>query len=159
VILLASAVWVPEVKIRPGNERFPSLRNSFLKPNACQYAAHFEDFDRDVAARLHRFNRPSSKLRLALEDGARLACQKSSSALVHSTQNAHTPTMNIKNAAFLALIGMVLLTILLVAGSISDVLNVVGGLVPATTLLKSFIYAFAGLSASVFFFVFYKSQG
>jgi hypothetical protein len=66
--------------------------------------------------------------------------------------------MNLKNAALLALIGTLLLTILLVAGLISDVLNVMRGLIPATRMLSSLIYAFAALAVTVFFFVFHKSQ-
>jgi hypothetical protein len=66
--------------------------------------------------------------------------------------------MNLKNSALLALIGTLLLTILLVAGLISDVLNVIQGLIPAVKMLSSFIHAFAALTVTVFFFVFHKSQ-
>ena len=66
--------------------------------------------------------------------------------------------MNLKNAALLALIGTLLLTILLVAGLISDVLNVMQGLIPAMRMLSSLLHAFAALSVTVFFFVFHKSQ-
>jgi hypothetical protein len=66
--------------------------------------------------------------------------------------------MNLKNGALLALIGTLLLTILLVAGLISDVLNVMRGLIPATRILSSLIHAFAALAVTVFFFVFHKSQ-
>jgi len=64
--------------------------------------------------------------------------------------------MNLKNAAFLALVGTVMLTVLLIAGFIFDVLNVLRGLIPATRLLTSFIYAVAGLSAVVFLYAFHK---
>ncbi len=73
-------------------------------------------------------------------------------------ENIHTPTMNLKNAAFLALVGTVMLTVLLIAGFIYDVLNVLRGLIPASRLLTSFIYAFAGLSAGVFLYAFHKAQ-
>ena len=66
--------------------------------------------------------------------------------------------MNLKNAALLALIGMLLLTILLVAGSISDVLNVIRGLIPVTKLLSFLIHSFAALTVTVFFYVFHKAQ-
>jgi hypothetical protein len=66
--------------------------------------------------------------------------------------------MNLKNAALLALVGTLLLTILLVAGLISDVLNVMQGLIPAMRMLSSLLHAFAALSVTVFFFVFHKSQ-
>jgi uncharacterized membrane protein YuzA (DUF378 family) len=66
--------------------------------------------------------------------------------------------MNLKNAALLALVGTVMLTVLLIAGFIFDVLNVLRGLIPAARLLTSFIYAFAGLSAVVFLCAFHKAQ-
>jgi hypothetical protein len=66
--------------------------------------------------------------------------------------------MTLKNTAFLALVGMVLVTILLIAGLIADVSGVVRGLIPAMKLLTSFIYAFAGLSAVVFLYAFHKAQ-
>ena len=64
--------------------------------------------------------------------------------------------MNLKNAAFLARVGTVMLTVLLIAGFTFRVLNVLRGLIPATRLLTSFIYAFAGLSAVVFQYAFHK---
>lgn len=73
-------------------------------------------------------------------------------------ENIHTPSMNLKNAAFLALVGTVMLTVVLIAGFIFDALNVLRGLIPATRVLISFIYAFAGLSASVFLHAFHKAQ-
>jgi hypothetical protein len=66
--------------------------------------------------------------------------------------------MAIKNAALLALIGMVLLTILLVAGLISDVLNLMQGLIPVTTMLSALIHSFAALAVTIFFFAFHRSQ-
>ena len=73
-------------------------------------------------------------------------------------ENIHTPTMNLKNAALLALVGTVMLTVLLIAGFIFDVLNVLRGLIPAARLLTSFIYAFAGLSAVLFLYAFHKAH-
>ena len=66
--------------------------------------------------------------------------------------------MTLKNTAFLALVGMVLVTILLIAGLISDVSGVVRGLIPAMRLLTSFIYAFAGLGVVFFLYAFHKAQ-
>jgi hypothetical protein len=65
--------------------------------------------------------------------------------------------MNLKNAAFLALAGMVLVTLLLVFGFIGDVLGVTRGVVPAMRLATSFIYAFAGFSVVVFLYVFHRA--
>ncbi|MGD0135355.1 MAG: hypothetical protein ABSE57_25190 [Bryobacteraceae bacterium] len=66
--------------------------------------------------------------------------------------------MTLKNAALFALIGMLLLTILLVAGLILDVLNVSRGLIPATKMLSSLIHALAAVAVTVFFYVFHKTQ-
>ena len=80
------------------------------------------------------------------------------SALVEGAQSVHTFTMTLKNTAFLALVGMVLVMILLIGGLITDVLGVAQGLIPAMRLLKSFIYAFASLSVVVFLYAFHKAQ-
>jgi hypothetical protein len=66
--------------------------------------------------------------------------------------------MSLKNAALLALIGTLLLTILLIAGLITDVLNVLRGLIPVTTMLSSLIRSFAALAVTVFFYVFHNRQ-
>ena len=66
--------------------------------------------------------------------------------------------MNLKHAAFLALIGMILVTVLLVVGLIGDVLGVARGVIPAMRLLPSLVYAFAGISVAVFFYVLHKAQ-
>ncbi len=63
-----------------------------------------------------------------------------------------------RSAASLALFGAVLVTILLVVGFLSDLLNVLRGLVPALRLVASFIYAFAGAGAVVFLYVFRRAQ-
>jgi hypothetical protein len=72
--------------------------------------------------------------------------------------NVHTPTMTLKNAALLALIGTVLMTALLVWTFVFNFLNLLRGLVPAVSLLSSFIYAFGCFSVMVFFFVFHRAQ-
>ncbi len=66
--------------------------------------------------------------------------------------------MTLKNAALLALIGTLLLTILLVAGLVFDVLNVMRGLIPSTRMFSSLIHSFAALTVTVFFYVFHKAQ-
>jgi len=66
--------------------------------------------------------------------------------------------MTVKKAALLALVGMILATILLVAGFIGDALAVARGLIPAMRLLTSFIYAVAGLSMVLFLYIFHKAQ-
>jgi len=66
--------------------------------------------------------------------------------------------MTLKNAALLALIGTILITVLLVWTFVFNVVNVLRGLVPALTLFSSFIYAVAGLCVAVFFYVFHRTQ-
>jgi len=66
--------------------------------------------------------------------------------------------MTLKNAAFLALIGTALLAILLIFDLIRDVSGVAEGVIPAMRLLTSLIYAFAGLTVAVFFYVFHNAQ-
>ena len=66
--------------------------------------------------------------------------------------------MTLKNAALLALIGTILITILLVWTFVSDLVNVLRGLVPALTLFSTLIYAFACFTVAVFFFVFHRAQ-
>jgi hypothetical protein len=68
------------------------------------------------------------------------------------------PTMTLKNAALLALIGTTLITALLLWTFVFTFLNVLRDLVPAVALLSSFIHAFGCFCVAVFFFVFYKSQ-
>ena len=70
----------------------------------------------------------------------------------------HTPTMTLKNAALLALIGTILMTALLLWTFVLTFLNVLRDLVPAVTLFSSFIYAFGCFSVMVFFFVFHRAQ-
>jgi hypothetical protein len=66
--------------------------------------------------------------------------------------------MSLKNAAFLALIGQVLLTVLLAAHLITMVLGVAHDVVPVMDLLRSLVYVLVSLSLAVFFYVFHKNQ-
>jgi hypothetical protein len=66
--------------------------------------------------------------------------------------------MTLKSAAFLALIGSVLLTALLLWNLLFTVLAVARGVTAPVTLFSSLIYAFAGLTVTIFFFVFNKTQ-
>jgi hypothetical protein len=81
-----------------------------------------------------------------------------SSVLATCSRTDHTSSMSLKNAALLALIGTLLLTVLLVFGFVNDVLNVSQGLIPATKVLSSLIHVFAALTVTVFFFVFHRAQ-
>ena len=66
--------------------------------------------------------------------------------------------MTLKNAALLALVGTILMTVLLVWNFVFNFLNLLRGLVPAVMLFSSFIYAFGCFSVMVFFFVFHRAQ-
>lgn len=66
--------------------------------------------------------------------------------------------MRLKNAALFALIGMILLTVLLVAGFIRDLLGLAQGAVAVLALLTSGIRVLASLGVAVFLYVFHKAQ-
>lgn len=68
------------------------------------------------------------------------------------------PTMTLKNAALLALIGTILMTALLLWTFVFTVLNVQRGVVPAVMLFQSYVYAFGSFSVMVFFYVFHRAQ-
>ena len=55
------------------------------------------------------------------------------------TKNVHTLGMSLKNAAFFALVGMVLLTVLLTRSLIINVSGVMRGFIPAVALLTSLV--------------------
>jgi len=71
---------------------------------------------------------------------------------------AHNPSMTVKNASLLALVGTFLVAVLLTYDLIFDMINVGRGLVPLVTLLSAFIYAFGAISVAVFFFIFHRAQ-
>jgi hypothetical protein len=66
--------------------------------------------------------------------------------------------MTLKNAAFFALLGMILLTILLAVVFIRDFSAFLSGALAALSLLESAIYLLASLSVAVFLYVFHKAQ-
>jgi hypothetical protein len=66
--------------------------------------------------------------------------------------------MTLKTAAFFAMIGMALLTLLVAVGFIRDVSILLAGAIAALAVLKSLIYLVAGLGLTVFRYVFYKAQ-
>jgi hypothetical protein len=66
--------------------------------------------------------------------------------------------MNLKNASLLALFGMILLTVVVVADLIRDLAGVVRGIVATGVVLRSVIYVFASVVLTVFLFAFYKRQ-
>ena len=66
--------------------------------------------------------------------------------------------MTVKSAAFFALIGMILLTLLLVLGFIRDISGALAGAIAAMALLISLIHLLASLGVTVFLYVFHKAQ-
>ena len=54
--------------------------------------------------------------------------------------------MNLKSAAFLAMVGMTLLTILVAADFVNIMLGVMRDVLPAMSLLRSLIYLLASLT-------------
>ena len=78
--------------------------------------------------------------------------------LANDADSTHTPTMSLKNAALLGLIGTVLLTVLIAVHFIFTLLGVMHDVIPAMALLTSMIHLFESLSVSMFLYVFYKHQ-
>lgn len=74
------------------------------------------------------------------------------------TGGVHTSTMTLKTAALLALIGTLSITALLLWTFVLTFLNVLRDLVPAVTLLQSFVYAFGCFSVALFFYLFHRAQ-
>jgi hypothetical protein len=66
--------------------------------------------------------------------------------------------MNLKNAALLALIGALLLTILLAIWLVNDALGVARGFIAPVKLVVSLIETFAGVTAVVFLYVVHRRQ-
>ena len=66
--------------------------------------------------------------------------------------------MTLKQASLLAFIGTLLLSILLMADLVLDLLSMARGLIPAVTLLTSLIHTFAAVSVAVFFYAFHRAQ-
>ena len=94
----------------------------------------------------------------SMENSAPLPKSQGRSRVAAGISNVHTPTMTLKNAALLALIGTILMTALLVWAFVFNFLNILRGLVPAAMLFSSFIYAFGSFSVAVFFYVFHRAQ-
>ena len=66
--------------------------------------------------------------------------------------------MTLKNAALLAFVGTILMTVLLVWNFVSNFLNVLRGVEAPVVLFGSFIYGFGCFTVMVFFFVFHRAQ-
>jgi hypothetical protein len=66
--------------------------------------------------------------------------------------------MSLKTAAFLAFIGMILLTVLDAAGFLRDLTAFLHDAVAAVTLLGAAIHLLASLTVTIFLFVFYRRQ-
>ena len=88
----------------------------------------------------------------------RSSVPKAGAGVADDTGSVHTPTMTLKNAALLAMVGTILMTALLVWNFIFTFLNVLRDLVPAVTLFSSFIYAFVCFTAALFFYMFHRAQ-
>ena len=84
--------------------------------------------------------------------------QVQAAPLALTGQNPHNFGMTLKRAAFLALSGMALLTVLLTINLISNVAAVARGIIPEMALLTSLIHWLASVSVLLFFAVFYKKQ-
>jgi hypothetical protein len=66
--------------------------------------------------------------------------------------------MTLKNAALLALVAIILLTVLLAVDFINTTLGVLRDVIPAMALLRSLVYLLASLGLLLFLYVFHKGQ-
>jgi hypothetical protein len=66
--------------------------------------------------------------------------------------------MTLKNAAFVAVCGMALLTVLVTVSLVTNLSGVLHGFVPVAALLTSLVEWLASLSVLLFFGVFYRRQ-
>ena len=71
---------------------------------------------------------------------------------------SHTRLMTLKNAAFLAFLSTLLLSVVLLWRLVMDILNLMSGLIPALTLLSSLLYAFVAVTLAIFFYLFQSNQ-
>jgi hypothetical protein len=67
--------------------------------------------------------------------------------------------MTLKNAAVVALIGMAMLSLLLIAGFVRNLIAVVSDAIPMIAVLSSLVQAFAAVSVAMFFYFFQRAQG
>ena len=84
--------------------------------------------------------------------------ERARARLANDPESIHNPIMSLKNAALLALIGTILLTVLIVVGFISTLLGVMRGVIPAMALLRSLVHVFTTVTVLVFFYVFHRAQ-
>ena len=66
--------------------------------------------------------------------------------------------MSLKSAALFALVGMILLTVVVAVGFIRDISAFSSGAIAANAMMVSLIHLLAGLSMTVFLYVFHKAQ-
>lgn len=66
--------------------------------------------------------------------------------------------MSVKTAAFMAAVGMLLLSALTLFDLFQNLAAILRGLLPAVILFRWLIYAFATITVAVYFFVVYKRQ-
>ena len=68
------------------------------------------------------------------------------------------PNMTLKNAALLALIGMILLTVVYAVSFIDILVAFLRGVAAAIALVTSLVHLLANLGLTVFLYVFHKAQ-
>jgi len=78
--------------------------------------------------------------------------------LIGRDGKVYTPAMTLKNASFMAFIGMTLLTVVCALGVIGDMSALLAGAIAPMIVVKSLIHLLASLSVAVFLYVFHKTQ-
>lgn len=67
-------------------------------------------------------------------------------------------SMTLKSAALFALVGMILLTVLVGAGFLRDLVSLASGAIAPVAVLTSGIHFLASLGVTVFFYVFHRAH-
>jgi hypothetical protein len=101
----------------------------------------------------------ASRCRKEFGDHSVFSNLEAHSALAERSHSAHTRIMTLKNSAVLALIGMTLLSVLLTALFIRNLVALTSDAIPVVAVLSSLVHAFAALSVAVFFYFFQRAQG
>jgi predicted neutral ceramidase superfamily lipid hydrolase len=66
--------------------------------------------------------------------------------------------MNLKAASFLAFVGMLILSVVVIADLVRDMSGFLREILPFVRLIRELVYAFASVTVTVFLYVFYKRQ-
>jgi hypothetical protein len=125
---------------------FRVCEHSILIDSCLNLAGHSwgncdQSCDRSCERRRLRGSNSASLAKNVLARCPRSPVPKLDPKLRSDTASGHTPTMTLKDAALLALIGTILMTVLFVWTFVLACLNVLRDLIPVVTVFSSFMHA------------------